>query len=138
MGWQINPQENSDMNLTQSVVPLKKVITFFIDSLEKHCESVGKNHKLEGVDLYKVFRTLQSRSHTSRMVQNVALGKRGGKVLITVNYGSIGSQYSPILTFNKVPTKVMLDNLRNTISDFKGATVLKPYDVSILYKDETE
>lgn len=135
MGWKILPRDDADFDLTQNCVPLKEIIDGFMYTLESECTALGRNHILEGIDLYHVFRSLQTKSHTHTMVQRIPFGQRGGGLVLTVYYGTRGAQYYPVILLDTLPTDVMLGNLRDAISELRNASVESQYSINSLLVD---
>ena len=137
MGWKILPHDDADFDLTQNFIPLKDIINGFMSSLNSNCTSMGKSHKLEGVDLYHVFRALQTESHTHTMVQRVPFGDRGGTLVLTVFFGAKTAEYYPIILLAKTPTGTMLDKLREAVSSLRDAEIFDKYTINSLLVDAT-
>lgn len=137
MGWKIAPLDHADFDLTQNLIPLKDIIDGFITTLNRECSRSGRTHKLQDVDLYHVFRTLQSESHTHTMVQNVPFGQRGGGVTLSVYYGAQDAEYYPVVLLSSAPTEVSLENLREAVSTLRSADMDNPYAINSLFIDES-
>lgn len=133
MGWVIIPRDEADFDLTQNVVPLKDIIGSFIQTLNQQCKAMGKTHQLQNIDLYHVFRSLQSESHTHTMLQRIPFGQRGGGVTLTVYYGNKNAEYYPIILLRNLPSGAMLRNLRDAISKLRKAKIENRYAISTLF-----
>jgi hypothetical protein len=136
MGWKIVPRDDADFDLTQNYIPLKDIIDGFMSSLDTKCTSMGRAHKLEGIDLYHVFRSLQNESHTHTMVQRIPFGSRKGALVLTVFFGSKEADYYPIILLDSSPSVSMLDNLRDAITELRSAIIEDTYSISSLLIDE--
>ncbi|MCW5203374.1 hypothetical protein VU12_10590 [Desulfobulbus sp. US4] len=137
MGWKILPHDDADFDLTQNCIPLKDILDGFMSSLDSNCTLMGKSHKLEGVDLYHVFRALQTESHTHTMAQRVSFGDRGGTLVLTLFFGAKTAQYYPIILLEKTPTDTMLDNLREAVSSLRDAKISNKYTINSLLVEAT-
>lgn len=136
MGWKIAPRDDADFDLTQNLIPLKDIIDGFMRTLERQCTAMGRSHKLEGVDLYHVFRSLQNESHTHTMVQSVPFGQRGGELILSIYYGIKGASYYPVILLSNPPTEPKLDNLRDAVSKLREATIDDRYAINTLLVDD--
>jgi hypothetical protein len=87
MGWKIEPEAEAAFDLTQSVVPLRKILKTFSDSLEAECKRRGITSPLAGADLYNLFRALKEQSYTYSLVLEGGFGRRGGSVRTSAIYG---------------------------------------------------
>lgn len=134
MGWKIAPQIEADFDLTQNIIPLKEILDNFISTLNRECETRGVTHKLQGIDLYHVFRSLKDESYTYSMVQKVPLGKRGGGLLLSILYGGHNAQHYPIVLLAN-PHQITVDNLREAVSKLYMARIENPYSIDSLFVD---
>jgi hypothetical protein len=132
MGWKIAPRDEADFDLTQHLIPLKDIVDGFISTLDRECTAIGRSHILEGVDLYHVFRSLQTESHTHTMVQKVPFGQRGGGLVLSVYYGIKNALYYPVILLSNPPTESMLDNLRDAVSKLEAAEIVDRYTINTL------
>lgn len=138
MGWVIIPRDEADFDLTQNVVPLKDIINGFVETLDQQCIAMGKTHKLQGVDLYHVFRSLQRESHTHTMLQRVPFGQRGGGLTLTVYYGKRDAEFYPVILLSNLPSETMLENLRDAISELSDAEIEDRYEISSLFVEDND
>lgn len=138
MGWVIIPRHEADFDLTQNVVPLKDIIDGFVESLDQQCKAMEKTHKLQGVDLYHVFRSLQRESHTHTMLQRVPFGQRGGGLTLTVYYGKRDAEYYPVILLSNLPSEIMFGNLRDAISELSDAEIEERYEISSLFVEDND
>jgi hypothetical protein len=136
MGWKIVPRDDADFDLTQNYIPLKDIIDGFMSSLDTRCASMGRAHKLEGIDLYHVFRSLQNESHTHTMVQRVPFGARKGGLVLTVFFGSKQALYYPVILLDSTPSDIMVNNLRTAIMELRSAVIDDIYSINSLLVDE--
>jgi hypothetical protein len=132
MGWKILPQDGADFDLTQNYIPLKEIINDFMSSLDAKCVLLGRQHKLHGIDLYHIFRSLQTDSHTHTIVQRIPLGARRGNVVLAVFFGTRDALYYPIILIEREPSDVMLDKLRKAVSLLSDAIINDQYTINSL------
>lgn len=96
-GWDIERPDGAELDTKQSKrLPLKSILTEFQGELARKCVERGKKNPLAKSDLYALFRTIKSESHTASMVLSVPLGRRQGKIELTAFLGRQSEHRDPI------------------------------------------
>ena len=135
LGWKIAPLETAEFNLEQNVIPLKRILEQFSESLNNEIKRRNLNHPLSKVDLYKLFRALKEKSYTFSLVLLVPLGVRGGSIKMTVLYGNQDSHYLPVIVLSHNDENVV-NSLRRTIVESQQEELNNPYDLGALLSEQ--
>lgn len=93
MGWYIvrpvpTHGANAEFDMKQPAVPLKLILDEFAEGIARECKRRKLENKLEGINLYKVFRALKATSHTVSMILEMKLGPADDEVRLTCFLGS--------------------------------------------------
>ncbi|MBN2267224.1 MAG: hypothetical protein JW725_02680 [Candidatus Babeliaceae bacterium] len=131
MGWRIEPQEEAEFDLTQSLIPLKKILGSFSKQLKDECQRRGRNDLLSGLNLYQVFRALKEDSYTYSLVLQAPIGRRGGEYLISALYGPRNAAGDPIL-FVPDNNRSVIESIRDAVNQSQIVEIINPYDLDAL------
>ena len=136
MGWRIEPQDEASFDLRQRLVPLKRILDSFSESLNRELKRRNLDSPILDMDLYKVFRSLKERSYTYHLVLEVPIGRRGGKYLISTLYGPPNSGSDPFLWIpgNGAP---VISLIHDAISESQTARINNPYNIDLLFANRS-
>lgn len=98
LGWEIERPDGSKFDTTQkgNHRGLKEIFVDFQGELAKKCRESNLANPLEGLDLYAIFRTIKSESHTATMMLKAPLGSRGGSIIVEGFFGGAEDGGDPV------------------------------------------
>ncbi|GEM_PF-2565839 len=131
MGWKIAPQTEAAFDLTQGVLPLKKIFDAFSQSLKEEYDRRKKEYPLSQTNLYNIFRALKENSHTYSLVLQAPLGKKSGKVRVSTYYGNQNSSYAPVILLARNDVYIN-SRLRDCVEQSQQEIVQNPYDIDYI------
>lgn len=133
MGWKIEPEQEAAFDFTQNVVPLRKILDAFSQSLRAECQQRGCHFPLR-TDLYNLFRALKEQSYTYSLVLQVPLGDRKGIVKASTLYGPPNTGYPPILLLDRNRLDVC-NNLIDAVDRSQTEEIENPYDLDKILQE---
>jgi hypothetical protein len=131
MGWKIEPEHEAAFDFTQNVIPLRKILDAFSQSLRSEFEKRERKFPLK-TDLYNLFRALKEQSYTYSLVLQVPLGNRKGKVKAATLYGSPNRGYPPLLLLSKNDIDIRR-NLIEAVDRSQTEKIENPYDLDRIF-----
>ena len=137
LGWDIERMtgKRGKFNTTQRMsIPLKEILTEFAQELARKCDQGDWINPLADVNLYAIFRTLKSESHTISMDMGVHLGERNGRIDLTAYYGHDADGHTPLYCSLKKLTVGAREALRKAAAEAAVSTVVDPYEINASFK----
>ncbi len=138
LGWDVErlTGKKGKFNTTQRI-PLKDILSDFTTDLATKCRLGGYVNPLEDKDLYQIFRTLKSESHTMSMNMGVRLGTRSGRVELTAFFGKDADGQIPLYQMLSRLTTGAREELRSAVAESRARKDLKdPYSMTNFKKKE--
>jgi len=128
MGWKIAPQAEAAFDLTQGVLPLKKILDGFCKSLKAEYEHRNREYPFPETNLYNIFRALKENSYTYSLVLEAPFGKRNSVVRISTYYGNPNNGYTPVIVLEK-NNEYISNRLRDCVYQSQNVKLQNPYDI---------
>ncbi len=134
MGWKIEPEQEAAFDFTQNVVPLKKILDTFSQSLQTECERRECPYPLANTNLYNLFRALKEQSYTYSLLLQAPLRNRNGNVKASTLYGPPNTGYPPVLLLDK-NNNAISNNLIKAVEQSQTEEIENPYDLDKIFQE---